>query len=189
MNICDSCPVRLFNTKHYNLQGIGNPNFGRVIVIPNVDYNAYKKGNIGFSEQVKVIEDILHSSTGELEVLNQLYIVPLIRCNETISCEINDDIYNKCITYFAEDVRKYDFHKILLLGEAVHRFLKCDIKNNLDSLIISKNKRFYNVNYSPLIKFIDKNKFEVFKTYLIRWWHCSSNSIYYNYYNYNIINL
>ena len=44
MNICDDCPIRLFNSKHYNLQGIANPYFGNCIVVPNVDYNAYKKG-------------------------------------------------------------------------------------------------------------------------------------------------
>ena len=44
MSVCDLCPMRLFNTKHYNLRGVGNPYFGKCIVIPNVDYDAYKKG-------------------------------------------------------------------------------------------------------------------------------------------------
>lgn len=189
MNVCDECAMRLFNIKQYNLKGVGNPSFGRCIVIPNVDYIAYKNRSVTFSEQVKVIEDILHSSTGEVDILNSLYIVPLIRCCEKLGCELTDDIYNRCITYFAQDVKKYNFHNILLLGDAGRKFLNCDIKNNLDTLVISKNRRLYNVNYSPLIKYVDEDKFEVFKTYLIRWWHCSSNSIYYNYYNYNIVTL
>lgn len=43
MDVCKDCPMRLFNIKHHNLQGIGNPYFGICIVIPNVDYDAYKK--------------------------------------------------------------------------------------------------------------------------------------------------
>ena len=61
MDVCSDCALRLFNTKHHNLQGIGNPYFGICIVIPNVDYDAYKKGNIGYSEyegNVSVKKDI-----------------------------------------------------------------------------------------------------------------------------------
>lgn len=171
MNVCTECPVRLFNNKHYNLQGIGNPAFGRVIVVPNVDYNAYKKGNMGFSEQVKLIEDVLHSSTGELDILNQLYIVPFIRCNETISCEINDDIYKRCITHFATDIRLYNFKYIMLLGNAARKFLNCDIKSQLGIHIISPNNRIYSVNYSPLVKYTNEELFEIFKHYLISWYY------------------
>ena len=59
MDICEDCVMRLYNTKHYNLHGIGNPYFGNCIVVPNVDYNAYKKGSMGFSDQVKIIIDVL----------------------------------------------------------------------------------------------------------------------------------
>ena len=59
MDVCSECPIRLFNNKHYNLQGIGNPYFGNCIVVPNVDYNAYKNGSMGFSNQVKIIKDVL----------------------------------------------------------------------------------------------------------------------------------
>ena len=74
-----------FNNKHYNLQGIGNPYFGKCIVVPNVDYIAYKKGDMGFSTQVEIIQDVL-SSTGEGD---NVFIVPLIRCNENISCDFD----------------------------------------------------------------------------------------------------
>lgn len=89
MDVCKDCPMRLFNIKHHNLQGIGNPYFGICIVIPNVDYDAYKKGNIGYSNQVEIIKSII-SSTGEL---TDVFILPFIRCNETIACELNNDIY------------------------------------------------------------------------------------------------
>lgn len=180
MNICERCVIRLFNNKHYNLQGIGNPYFGNCIVISNVDYNAYKKGSITFSSQVDIIKNILHSSTGELDILNNVYIVPLIRCNESIACELDNDSYNRCLQYFANDVRKYNFKNILLLGDAGKRFLNCNISDNLNNLIVSSNNRFYNINYSPFIKYISEEKFNIFKTYLIKWYYWSKTG-YFNY--------
>lgn len=170
MNICEDCPMRLFNSKHYNLRGIGNPYSGNCIVIPNVDYNAYKKGDMGFSSQVDIIKESLHLSTGERDNLTDLYIVPLIRCNETIACELTDDIYCRCLKYFRDDVIQYNFRRILLLGDAVRRFLQIDIKTNFETVYISPNNRFYNVNYSPLIKFIDENKYKIFQSYLRKWY-------------------
>ena len=176
-DVCTGCALRLFNTKHYNLQGIGNPYFGKCIVIPNVDYEAYKKGNIGFSKQVEIIKSII-SSTGELI---DVFIVPFIRCNETISCELNDDIYRRCLTNFANDIRKFDFQDILLLGEAGRRFFTCDINQYLDTIIISSNNRRYCVNYSPLIKYIDDNKFKIFKSNLLKWYNSVNNKCYNGY--------
>lgn len=185
MNVCDECPIRLFNSKHHNLKGIGNPYFGNCIVVPNVDYDAYKKGDMDFSKQVEIIKDVIHPSTGERDNLDDVYIVPLIRCNETIACELDDNSFNRCLTYFANDIRKYQFKRILLLGDAGRRFLNCDITNNLDNIILSSNNRFYNVNYSPFIKYVDEEKFDIFKHNLIRWYNwCKSG-----YFNYNIINI
>lgn len=186
MNICEDCPMRLFNNKHYNLQGTGNPYFGNCIVVPNVDYNAYKKGSMGFSNQVEIIKESLHLSTGGVDGLEGLYIVPLIRCNESISCELDDVSYNRCLRHFANDVRKYNFKNILLLGDAARRFLNCDIFDNLNNLIISSNNRFYNVNYSPLIKYVNEEKFATFETYLRKWYSCCITQ---NFNTYNIIKL
>lgn len=177
MDVCKDCPVRLFNVKNYNLHGVGNPYFGKCIVVPNVDYNAYKKGSMGFSTQVEIIKSLI-SSTGRLD---DVYITPLIRCNETISCEFNDDIYRKCLVHFAEDIKKYDFRDILLLGEAGRKFLACDINQYLDTIIVSNNNRRYCVNYSPLIKYKDDAKFEVFKKHLIKWLSSTRNKTYNGY--------
>lgn len=176
MNYCKDCALRLYNTKTHNLSGIGNCWNNRCIVVPNVDYQAYKGKSMSFSVQVDKIKDILLLSTGEL--LSNLYIVPLIRCNETISCEINDKIYNNCLHYFAEDVKKYQFKDILLLGSAARRFLQCNINDYLNTVFISKNNRRYFVNYSPMIELIDKNKFEVFKRQLIKWYNATLNNMY-----------
>ena len=177
MDICEDCPIRLFNNKHYNLHGVGNPYFGNCIVVPNVDYSAYKKGSMGFSEQVKIIKEVLNLATGEQDNLYDIYIVPLIRCNESISCELDDASYYRCLRYFVEDVRKYQFKRILLLGDAGRKFLNCDITENLDTLMVSTNKRFYNINYSPLIKYKDNDKFFMFETYLIRWYNWCKSQI------------
>lgn len=181
MNICNECPIRLFNSKYYNLNGIGNPYFGNCIVVPNVDYNAYKKGSMGFSSQVEIIKDILHLSTGEGNELEKLYIVPLVRCNESISCELDNNSYNRCLQYFANDVRKYNFKNILLLGDAGRRFLHCDIKENINNLFISPNNRRYTINYSPLIKYTNDNLFEIFKSKLIKWYISIINNDYSQY--------
>lgn len=167
--VCDNCALRLFNNKHHNLQGIGNPYLGRCIVIPNVDYGAYKKGDISFSNQVEIIKSII-SFTGELDV----YIVPLIRCCESISCELDADSYNRCIQFFAKDIRAYDFKDILLLGNAGRRFLNCNISDYLDTICVSNNNRRYAINYSPYIK--DDSKFEIFKNHLTKWYNAVINN-------------
>lgn len=180
-NICEDCAIRLFNSKHHNLKGIGNPYFGNCIVVPNVDYDAYKKGDMSFSKQVNIIKEVLHLSTGEGDNLIDLYIVPLIRCNESISCKLDNVSYNRCLHHFANDMRKYQFKNIMLLGDAGRRFLSCDITENLDNIILSSNNKFYNINYSPLIKYVNEEKFEVFKFYLRKWYSwCKSGICSYN---------
>ena len=166
MSFCEDCALRLFNIKHYNLHGVGNPYFGKCIIVPNVDYNAYKKGSMDFSSQVDIIRSVLFP-TGEFD---DLYIAPMIRCSLSVGCEITEDIIHRCLQYFALDVSKYNYKNILLLGDAARHFLQCDITSNLDNTIISPNNRFYNVNYSPLIKYIDEEKFNTFKTYLRKWY-------------------
>lgn len=171
-NICELCPLRLYNVKGHNISGIGNALYGNCIVIPNVDYPAYKEQDMSFSNQVKIITDIL-SSTGELD---NVYIVPLIRCNENISCQVNNDVINRCLSHFIDDIKQYNFNKILLLGNAARRFLNCDITDNLNIMFVSNNRRCYGVNYSPLIKYTNEEKFNVFKDKLIHWYNCVINN-------------
>ena len=75
-SVCDGCALRLYNTKSYNLHGVGNPFSGNCIVVPNVDYKAYKGKSMDFSTQVEVIRNILIPFTGGGE--SNFYIVPLI---------------------------------------------------------------------------------------------------------------
>ncbi len=181
MSVCEGCALRLYNTKSYNLHGVGNPFSGNCIVVPNVDYKAYKGKSMSFSSQVEVIKEVLISLTGDVD--SNLFIVPLIRCNEQISCEVDNITYNKCLHWFANDIRKYDFKNILLLGTAARRFLNCNITEYLDTIMVSPNDRRYFVNYSPLVKYGDNKLFETFKEKLIHWYKCISNCMF----DYNFI--
>ena len=178
MSVCEGCALRLYNIKSYNLHGVGNPFNGNCIVVPNVDYKAYKGKSMSFSSQVEVIKEVLIPLTGE-EELNS-FVVPLIRCNEQISCELDNITYTRCLQYFAADVIKYDFKNILLLGTAARRFLNCNITEHLDTVMISEKGRRYFVNYSPLVKYADGKLFDIFKEKLIHW-YSSVNSGYFNY--------
>lgn len=175
MSVCDECPMRLFNKKHYNIKGIGNAFSGNLIVLPNVDYSAYKKGTLDFSKQVEFIKSLL----GEESDIEQFYVVPLLRCNETISCEPNDDIYRRCLHFLVEDIKVYDFKNILLLGNAARRFFNISISDNIDNVFISKNNRRYNVNYSPFVVANDDKLSDTFKQGFIKW----INAIMYNDFN------
>ncbi len=178
MTPCDNCPLRLYNTKNHKLEGIGNPFNGRCIVVPNVDYPAYKGESMSFSSQVSIIRDTLSSFTGE--VLNNLYILPLIRCNETIGCEVDENIYSRCIEYFKEDVKKYNFKHILLLGDAARRFFNISIYNIIDCVLVSRNNRYYSVNYSPLVKNVNGDLGNAFENNLKQWYGDILNKHYTN---------
>ena len=172
-DFCENCPLRLYNTKGYCLSGVGDPYHGNLIVIPNVDYKGYKAQDISFSNQVKIITDVI-SSTG---VLEKVYIVPLIRCNETISCEVDQTIINRCINWTNRDITIYEFKRILLLGSAVDRILHSTVKYTIDKYISGK-QFLIETNYSPLIKYTNDELYKVFKSKLISWYNEAINKIY-----------
>lgn len=165
--LCEDCPCRLFNVKHYNLKGIGNRLSGNCVIIPNVDYSAYKQGDLSYSSQVEIIQSIL-SSTGEVDY----YITPYIKCNAAISCELTEDIYARCLEYLKKEIKGYQFNNILLLGDPVRRTLHIDITGHLDNIYIDgKHHRKYIVNYSPLTKYTNEGRFKDFTYYLKKWYN------------------
>jgi hypothetical protein len=127
---------------------------------------------------VSIIRDTLSSFTGE--VLNNLYILPLIRCNETIGCEVDENIYSRCIEYFKEDVKKYNFKHILLLGDAARRFFNISIYNIIDCVLVSRNNRYYSVDYSPLVKNVNSDLGNTFENNLKQWYGDILNKHYTN---------
>ena len=180
MNFCDNCALRLFNDKGYNLHGIGNAWSGNALVLPNVDYSAYKKQDMSFSSQVEIISTIL--STGGLK--QNLYVIPLIRCNENKDIEITPDIIRKCLLYFNNDIDNHQIRNIMLCGDAARRFLNIhDLKPYLDTVICDNlTKRRYFINYSPLVKYTNDELFNSFKHHLIKYY----NSIVSKMYDYDI---
>lgn len=179
MRWCDNCPMRLFNKKGYNLSGYGNPFKRNLIVVSNVDYISYKKQNMAYSSQVEIIQQVLHSSTGSEEL--DYYVVPFIRCCERVACEPDTNVISNCLHYLAEDIDKYNFSNIMLLGSSVNRFLGISVKDYLDSVIISNNKRKYYVNYSPLTKFVNDDLYKLFESKLVQWYNTINGLIVDNY--------
>ena len=181
MTVCENCPLRLFNDKGHNINGIGNIWSGNALVLPNVDKPAYKKQDMSFSSQVAIINTIL--PTGGLE--QNLYAVPLIRCNEKFDIEITTKIINRCRTYFETDVNNHQIKNIMLCGDAARRILNIDdLKPYLDVVICErKTRRRYFINYSPLVKYTNDENFEVFKRYLVKYY----NSIVSKTYDYEIL--
>lgn len=181
--VCNCCPLRLFNSKHYNLKGYGNAWSDKLVIIPNVDYGAYKKGSLSYSEQLNILMSI--TSTGELAA--KCYVLPLIRCNEDIGCKVNDEIVSNCLRYLSKDIKTYDWHNILVCGNAWERMFHRSVVADFDKAVYSpRNRRVYIGNYNPLIKYIDDNKFEVFKNRFIEWLNYPND---YSYEKYDLLYL
>jgi len=187
MDICNNCALRLFNDKCHCLKGVGNPYYGKVIVVPNVDYNAYKNKGMTFSKYVEIIREVLSPSTGGLE---DYYIVPLIRCKLTDKCPLSNDIIKKCSIYTLSDIVNIHAVKVLLLGDAARYFLSIeDIADKTNKLYVTKDNdaiRGYSVSYSPFIKYVDDAKYKEFCNHLIKWYNANKDNNY-NGYEINIL--
>lgn len=184
MTPCDDCALRLFNDKCHCLKGVGNPWNGKMIVVPNVDYDAYKNKDMTFSKYVEVIKEALHSSTGELEC----YIVPLIRCKLNENCPVDKHLIRRCGLYLFTEMRMYDINKILLLGRAAELINADSISKHINKMFIGKGTsgRVYSVGYSPLVKYIDDNKYKEFCNHLNKWFNADK---YNNYYGFKIVRI
>jgi len=183
MNVCDDCPLRLFNAKGYNINGIGNIWSGNALILPNVDIAAYKKQDMSFSSQLGIVDTIL--PTGGVE--QNLYVMPLIRCNDNFDIEVTTNILRRCLIYFDHDINNHQIKNIMLCGDAARRVLNIDdLKPYLNTVICdNKTRRRYFVNYSPLVKYTSDEHFEVFKSHLIKYY----NSIVNKMYNYDIMTI
>lgn len=175
-NKCSNCALGLFNEKCKCLSGVGNPMSGKLIVVPNVDYRAYKNRGMTFSKYVEIVKDILIPSTGGLEQLD-VFIVPLIRCKLTDKCPVTDDIAKNCMTYTFDDIVNNDIHKVMLLGSAA-------FYAGFPSSSITKDKLFvlgnvvYSTAYSPFVKFKDDIKYKELCNRLIKWYGADKTNNY-----------
>lgn len=183
MNVCEGCPLGLFNTKCKRLSGVGNPMSGMMIVVPNVDYNAYKNRGMTFSKYVEIINEVITPFTGGLEQLDP-FIVPLIRCKLDDKCPVNEYIVSRCMLHTFADIRVHNIKKIMLLGRAAIDF-GFDITKGKDKLYYV-SPFVYSTNYSPFVKFIDDNKYKEFCNRLIKWISSNKDN---NYNGMEIVNI
>lgn len=181
--VCEGCPLGMFNTKCKCLSGVGNPMSGMIIVVPNVDYNAYKNRGITFSKYVEIINDVITPFTGGLEQLVP-FIVPLIRCKLDDKCPINESIVRRCMLHTFADIRINNIKKIMVLGRAATDF-GFDITKGKDKLY-HVAPFVYSTNYSPFIKFIDDSKYKEFCNRLIKWISANKDN---NYNGMEIVNI
>lgn len=159
INVCDNCPLRLYNTKRHNFPGVGDMYSNVCILVPSVDYDAYKAKDFEQSEHVKIIKSII-SPTGELD----WYIAPYVRCYN-MGNTISIDIVNRCYEHFKEI--QSNFTDILVCGEVVN-YIGFILRNVVGSAVRLKSGVRLYFNYSPLVKYADSDKFEVFKENLIK---------------------
>lgn len=173
MNVCDDCALRLYNTKCHNLKGVGNPHSGNLVIVYNVDYLAYKKKDMAFSDYVSIIQEAI-SSTGEL---TELYIVPFIRCNTSLGCDVTVDIERRCLSHLFVEMEKYNFTNIIGLGHAKRICINTyqSIKDCINNTYILDN-RHYNVGYSPLVKYTNAELYEVFKQSINKWYNAATTN-------------
>ena len=181
--VCEGCPLGMFNTKCKCLSGVGNPMSGMIIVVPNVDYNAYKNRGMTFSKYVEIVRDTIIPFTGGLEQLDP-FIVPLIRCKLDDKCPVNEYIVRRCMLHTFADIRVHNIKKIMLLGKAATSF-GFDITKGKDKLYYVA-PFVYSTNYSPFIKFIDDNKYDEFRNRLVKWLTANKDN---NYNGMEIVNI
>lgn len=160
--LCKECALGLFNDKCCNLEGVGNTQSGTMIVVPNVDYDAYKNKSMEFSNYVDIIKSIL-SSTGGIE---QVFIVPLIRCKLNSKCPVDKNIIRRCMLFSFRDIRVYNIKKVMLLGDAA-RYM--NFSNAEKETIHLVGNVGYTVSYSPFVKFKDDAKYKELCNHLIQW--------------------
>ena len=183
MNVCEGCPLGLFNTKVKCLSGVGNPMSGIMIVVPNVDYNAYNNKGMTFSKYVEIVKEVITPFTGGLEQLVP-FIVPLIRCKLDDKYPVNESIVRRCMINTFADIRINNIKKIMLLGSAATNF-GFDITKGKDKLYYV-SPFVYSTNHSPFIKFIDDNKYDEFRNRLVKWLTANKDN---NYNGMKIINI
>jgi uracil-DNA glycosylase family 4 len=175
-NYCEDCALGMFNTKCKCLNGIGNPMSGKIIVVPDVDYNAYKNKGMTFSKYVEIVTQAITSSTGGLEKLD-VYIVPLIRCKPVQQCPMTKDIAAKCMQYTFDEIKDNGIHKVMLLGNAA-AYMQFPSTYYTKDIIYLIGNVGYSTCYSPFIKFRDDIKYNEFCNRLNTWYNADKTNNY-----------
>lgn len=175
MNRCDECPMKVANPKGYCFDAVGNPAFGRLIVVPCVDKSAYKHGDMTFSDFVEIIRDALYPLTGGLD---GFMVAPMIRCMPTKEVPVDQYIAQRCIAYSFRDIRVNKLKKVIFLGDAARYMNFRNIKSSANTIFMMHGVG-YSVSYSPLVKNTDRKMYLDFVEQLRNWYSASK----YNNYN------
>lgn len=151
--VCTHCALRL-GSDDWLYKGIGTKVMNKIIIVPNPN-----------NEYLDIILDEFPN------ILEDTYITPFIKCKEIYEIPINDNIIRRCLQNLKDECKLDGVTDMMILGNAARYTFGIDnISVALNKLIISNNpKRRCCVNYSPLIKYIDAAKFDVFKKYLTKW--------------------
>lgn len=177
--VCSECPLRLYNTKGHNINGVGNTNYGNMIILPSVDREAYKHQNFTFEQMIVKLNDLSVLSTG-VEILQYCYITPFIKCKIASSIILDDQIVKRCKENLKEEIIKYRPVNFLLLGKDVmSHFLQYSINPNKMFVDVC-NRRWFN-NYSPGITLYDQDKAKVFENGFVKWLNAIQNNNFSNY--------
>lgn len=171
-DVCQDCALRLFNTKGHNIIGEGCTQYGNVIIIPYIDKDAYRRQDITFDNGVKIVKDIITEECNE-DILNWCYFTSLIKCNETTKCPVNDNILRRCFTHLIKEFNDIKPKNVLMLGTDTPAKV-----NDLNFYNYSTHRPFIDVkginfswNYSPYVKYYNKERFNLFKSSLIEWFN------------------
>lgn len=176
---CEGCALRLANIKGYDIKGVGNPNFGNMIILPTVDKFAYKYQSFNFSEMVKKLNDIAISSTG-VDLLSMCYVTPFIKCKPNKRIELDEQVTKRCMINLKQEFVDYHPSNILLLGNNVmEHFLQYSV--NPDKVYIDiKGRRWFN-NYSPGVMLYNPNLTHVFVGGFLKWFNAVISNNFSNY--------
>lgn len=170
-NPCNNCPLRLFADKGYPIKGAGNMLYGNMIVIPTVDRIAYKNQDITFDAMVNILNDAVKSNTGE-SLLNFCYVTSLVKCVENKSCLITSDIKLNCFELFITEFNSNPVRNILFLGKNTYdlfsKIQKYRFQNGMNYCNGNKPLRI-SWNYSPGIKYYNKELYDIFEKEFIKW--------------------
>lgn len=167
-NYCVDCPLKLLKCKHHKIQGIGNLFSQNIIVIPAIDYNAAKSGNLMDDKQVKEILSTLSSTGGVDGLLSDVYIVPLIRCPESNEIPINKAVFEHCILYLYEEYEMSLPINIIFLGKTYKHIRFVDITfGDRNYVKFNAHNVYYTYTYS-LLNTTHKNEV---KQILLDWYN------------------
>jgi hypothetical protein len=180
--ICDNCAFRLFNSYH-GIKGIGNEFSNKLVIMPIISRNAAKTNDITNDETYKDVIEAINgniSSTGVDCQSPDLYFTSFIKCSVPITdaCNISDDIIDRDRRIIIHEFLTHHFTDIMLLGNVGRWLFGYDCKLKHDTCYITKNNKRYVINYNPLIKHYDKDKFAEFKDNIIKWYNAASNKDY-----------